>query len=310
MGARSGLEARRINIFLVAAVLAAALAVLASSIPPASAGARVNYRFADLDGLRIYYEIHGQGNETMLMLHGWACNHSFWEFQTPQFAETRQVIVMDLPGHGRSDRPRLAYTPELFADAVAAVLDDAGVDQAVLIGHSMGVSILRRFIRNHPTRTSHLIDVDGGFIHPPRSVAEWTQDMAAWAEEAAAVLNEDIYAQWLPGFIAQLFSAKTTSILRQEIMNRMTATPQYVGASALMFFLLPVNWLDESPLDVPTLALASPYTVESLGDTEEYVRELFPGSSFRYWSENGHFLMMEDPSRFNQTVERYLTEDQ
>ncbi len=48
------------------------------------------------------------------------------------------MITVDLPGHGESDKPQIAYTMDLFARAVEAVMRDAGVDQAVLVGHSMG----------------------------------------------------------------------------------------------------------------------------------------------------------------------------
>src|SRR4029450_4289348 len=95
-------------------------------------------RFTMLDGARIHYVNYGKGGEALVLIHGWTCNLDNWRDQFPDFAKRNRVIAIDLPGHGQSDKPQLSYTMDLFARAVDAVLQDAKVKRAVLVGHSMG----------------------------------------------------------------------------------------------------------------------------------------------------------------------------
>ena len=66
-----------------------------------------------------------------------------WHFQVPAFADQARVILIDLPGHGQSDKPKIDYSMDLFARAIDAVLKEAGVEKVVLVGHSMGVAVAR-----------------------------------------------------------------------------------------------------------------------------------------------------------------------
>ena len=94
--------------------------------------------YASMDGIRIYYQSYGKGSEGLVLIHGWSCNLDVWPDQVSDFRKRTRVIAVDLPGHGQSDKPAVPYTMDLFARAIDAVLRDAGVKQAVLVGHSMG----------------------------------------------------------------------------------------------------------------------------------------------------------------------------
>ena len=73
------------------------------------------------------------------------------------------MLALDLPGHGESDKPQqLAYTMDLFANAIDAVMRDAKVERAVVMGHSMGTPVARQFYRKYPQKTLGIVIVDGG----------------------------------------------------------------------------------------------------------------------------------------------------
>src|SRR5688500_4326217 len=99
-------------------------------------------QFATYDGNRVRYESVGSGREAIVLVHGWSGATSVWRFQVPELAKRARVIALDLPGHGASDKPETAYSMDFFAGAVEAVMLDAGVDRAVLVGHSMGTPII------------------------------------------------------------------------------------------------------------------------------------------------------------------------
>src|SRR6185503_763219 len=92
-------------------------------------------RYAKLDGARIHYQNYGKGKEALVLIHGWTCNVDSWRDQVSDFANRNRVIAIDLLGHGQSDKPPLTYSMDLFARVIEAVMRDADVERAVLVGH-------------------------------------------------------------------------------------------------------------------------------------------------------------------------------
>jgi pimeloyl-ACP methyl ester carboxylesterase len=87
--------------------------------------------------VKIHYANRGKGDEALVFVHGWACNADFWRPQMNDFGSLH-LIAVDMVGHGQSDKPHVPYTMEYFARSIDAVLTDAKVKRAVLVGHSMG----------------------------------------------------------------------------------------------------------------------------------------------------------------------------
>ncbi len=98
--------------------------------------------FADSDGHEIYYEVHGEG-DPLLLVHGWSGNiETNWKETgwIEALVEQRQVIALDLRGHGASDKPhdQSAYSYGTMGGDVIAVMDELGIDRADLVGYSLG----------------------------------------------------------------------------------------------------------------------------------------------------------------------------
>jgi pimeloyl-ACP methyl ester carboxylesterase len=121
---------RRIVIALFAATIFSSTALSQAKEGPQD-------RFAKLDTMRVHYQNYGEGKEAVVFIHGWSCNLNFWKTNIPAFVNQSRVIAIDLPGHGESDKPQVTYSMDLFARAIDAVLQDAKVERATLVGHSM-----------------------------------------------------------------------------------------------------------------------------------------------------------------------------
>ena len=67
-------------------------------------------RFATLDGVRIHYKSLGDGETAVIFIHGWTCDLTFWRAQVEDLRSKGRLLFLDLPGHGRSDKPKRAYT--------------------------------------------------------------------------------------------------------------------------------------------------------------------------------------------------------
>ncbi|MDQ2922099.1 MAG: alpha/beta fold hydrolase, partial [Acidobacteriota bacterium] len=139
----------------------------ARDLPSADKKSEGESRFAKLDlgagqkPARVHYVNYGKGKEALVLIHGWTMNVDNWRDQIPDFARRSRVIAIDLPGHGQSDKPQTTYSMDLFARAVDAVMRDAKVKRAVLVGHSMGTPVVRQFYRKYPQKTLAIVIVDG-----------------------------------------------------------------------------------------------------------------------------------------------------
>src|SRR5690349_5715580 len=121
---------------------------------------------ADSDGVGIEYEITGEGRPVVL-LHGFPDSGRLWRNQVPALAEAGfKVIVPDLRGYGRSDKPSDvdAYRMRLLVEDVGPVIEDAGVDCCHVVGHDWGAAVAWSFAAALPDRTDHLVALSVG--HP------------------------------------------------------------------------------------------------------------------------------------------------
>ncbi|GAA4606983.1 pimeloyl-ACP methyl ester carboxylesterase [Actinoplanes octamycinicus] len=127
----------------------------------------------DVNGVTIAYRTAGvAGNPPAVLLHGLGDSAADWDTVLPDLAETHRVYAVDLRGHGGSSRPG-KYSFELMRDDMLAFLDAAGIDECLLIGHSMGAVVAELLALAAPHRVSHLVLEDavaprpGALSRPP-----------------------------------------------------------------------------------------------------------------------------------------------
>src|SRR5262245_28466002 len=259
----------------------------------AADGAELKSRFASFEGARVHYQMSGKGDEALIFIHGWTCSSEFWRGQTPSFASV-PVIAVDLPGHGRSDKPQTDYTMAYFARSIDAVMRDAGVKRGVLIGHSMGTPVVRQFYRLYPDKTLGLVIVDGALrLFMPAA------QMQAFAAQFRAN-----YKAASTQMVDTMLTPVKDERLKAEIRAAMLSTPDYVAISA-MTGMADEKVYEPDPIKVPVLAIMarSPFWA---ADTESFLRSLAPDLEFHMWDGVSHFLMMERPEDFNRTLQAFL----
>src|SRR4051812_5859215 len=111
--------------------------------------------YAVHDGVRLYYEVFGDGPTTVLLLPAWSIVHSrVWKLQVPHLARHFRVVTFDPRGNGRSDRPcgGSAYDDEALVADTLSVMDEVGVDAAVCVGLSYGGRVLVQLAARCPDR--------------------------------------------------------------------------------------------------------------------------------------------------------------
>src|SRR2546423_1423913 len=269
--------------------------VFVLTVTPAVWTQKAESRFAKLDAARVHYFNYGKGDEALVLIHGWTQNADAWRDNVADLAKRNRVIVVELPGHGESDKPQTTYSMEYFARAGDAVLRDAKVKRAVLVGHSMGTPVARQFYRKYPEKTVAIVIVDGS-LRPFGNQAMIDQMMAGFrGPQYRNAVNQ------MMGFIG---GPNLSAEVKQRINSASMKTPQYVLVSAFEGMLDKSIWAADK-VNVPVLAIMARNPLLP-ANTEESFREIAPKLDFQVFDGVGHFLMMEKPKEFDAAVIKWL----
>jgi pimeloyl-ACP methyl ester carboxylesterase len=228
------------------------------------------------------------------LIHGWAGNIDFWREQTSALKDKARLILIDLPGHGQSDKPQTDYTMDYFARGVVAVLADTRVSKATLVGHSMGTPVICRVYKQAPEKVAALVAVDGILRRPKMNPEQ--------AESFIAAYRTPEYKEHTKQFVTMMFPNPGTETLRDRALADMLKTPQYVMSSAMdsMFSASQPAWdLDHVKVPVLVINTKSPMWTD---DYQNYVRSLSSQTDYRTVDGAGHFLMLEKPAEFNAAL--------
>lgn len=112
------------------------------------------------DGVRIEYSVKGKGAPAIVFIHGWLGDQSGWENQTEVFAKNNRVITIDLAGFGKSGFNRKTWTMAAFGEDIVSVMEHFNVEQAILVGHSMGSAAILEAAMQLPEKVIALVPVD------------------------------------------------------------------------------------------------------------------------------------------------------
>ena len=285
---------RRI-LFMFGLALIAATLIGVSSVAADDKTQTGEAKFATLDGAKVHYVNYGNGSDALVLIHGWTQNIDSWRDQIPELSKRSRVIAIDLPGHGKSDKPEIKYSMDLFARAVDAVLQDAKVNRAVLAGHSMGTPVARQFYRKYPDKTLALVIVDGALR--PFGNKEMMDQLIAG-------LRGPKYKETIDGMFGMMLGSGMPAETQQRIKSATASTPQHVLVSAMEGMADPAIWGDDK-INVPTLSILAknPFYPPNI---DELNRGVAPNIEQTMWEGVGHWLMMDKPKEFNAAVIAFL----
>jgi pimeloyl-ACP methyl ester carboxylesterase len=177
------------------------------------------------DGTPISFNVYGSGEPTLVFVHGWCCDARYWRMQVPHFSERYLVVTLDLAGHGHSGMLRSQYSMSAFGEDVKAVTEAIGAERVILVGHSMGGSVIAEAARLMPDRVSGLIGVDTLHnIEYPMTHGELTNMLAPFKKN---------FHTGSRAFVAEMILPRMDPKLREWILADMSAATPTVALSAL-----------------------------------------------------------------------------
>jgi pimeloyl-ACP methyl ester carboxylesterase len=248
----------------------------------------------DRDGVKLYYEETGAGEPAMLLIHGWTCNHTHWAAQVEHFSKTHRVVTVDLRGHGLSDAPRQEYPLEGFAEDVAWIIGELGLDRPIVCGHSMGGYVTVLLAQRRPELVRARVLIDSPVIVSPGFRRRAVPLLESW--------RRPDYTGSLTDFIATMFMELDPPEVRAEITAQMLQTPQHVLTSAMWSVAHTDTAAATAANTGPLLAVYAGLLPVDLAE----VRALVPGSQVGQTVGSGHFNLVEVPEQVNAMIDRFL----
>ena len=255
-----------------------------------------------VNGVTLEVEVRGDG-PAVLFVHGYPLDRSIWTHQMAAL-DGWCGIAPDLRGMGRSDSPDLGYSMETYAADLAALLDLMGVEDVVLVGHSMGGYIAFEFVRRWRERVRGLVLVD------TRAEAD-TPDGKKGRDAAAATAREHGAEAIAEAMLPKVLGATTLAgapATVEQVRSLMAATPVagIVGALGAM---------RDRPDSTPTLpGLAGIPTLVIVGDEDEVIpptqartmADAIPGASLVVIRSAGHLPTLERPVETSDALLAFL----
>lgn len=242
---------------------------------------------------------HRASLEPLVLIHGIGGSADDWEFQVPFFSRRCRVIALDLPGCGQSPKTG-HYSIPAFAEDVWATLDQLGVGEASLVGHSMGGAVAMQMAVNSPSRVRHLILAD--------TLASFEIDsmrklVLYWYRLLAVKL---LGPAWLSRAVAlKLFPRDEQAGIRRRVAERNALTDREVYLQTIRSVR---GWtiMDRlGRLSMPTLVLAADQDYFPVADAQT-LTDALPNARLEVFRGAHHHLPLECSGRFNQLVLSFL----
>ena len=242
------------------------------------------------DSVRIAYEVHGDGTPALIFVHGWSCDRSYWKNQVESFSKNFKVVAVDLAGHGESGLGRKSWTIEAFGADVAAVVKKLGLKRVILIGHSMGGDVIAEAARQLPGVVTGLIMID---TYKKLGPGRTPEQVKAFVDKLRADFKDSTSA-----LVKSMFVAGSDSSLVNWVAADMSSAPPSVALDALdhsfSYSRQMPHTLEE--IKLPVIALNSDNSPTDVESMKHY------GVQVMIMEGVGHFMMMEDPDRFNRLL--------
>jgi pimeloyl-ACP methyl ester carboxylesterase len=287
-----------------------------------AATTRAAFALSALDDTPLFYERRGLAaiDQAVVLLDGIGCDGYVWKYLAPALARVAHVVHPHYRGHGRSAAPRdpeRVSVPDL-ADDVAAVLDDAGVERAAVIGHSIGVQVALETARRHPGRVVGL----GLLCGSPGDLLKTFRRSTALEVALPTMRDAVARAPWLARLF---FRHMVPTRLAFDIATKVEVNPELLAMADFMPYLRGFSQLDAAfflamlaavgqhsardflpSLRKPTLVIAGGRDNFTPPELSREMAEAIADAEFLLVPDGSHTAPLERPDEFERAVLGFL----
>jgi pimeloyl-ACP methyl ester carboxylesterase len=266
----------------------------------AGAGAKVSLVS---NGVRIDYTDTGKGDTTLLFVHGWCINKTYWAEQVAYFGKKYRVVTIDLPGFGKSGRNRKTWNTAAFGQDIKNVITQLDLRNVVLVGHSMAGDIILQGAINAPGKVIALVGVDN-FKSVGAVSIDSVKDRKEYAE-AIAAMKKNFKAVAFSWFNQSLFYKTTSKAIRDRILNDVAHSDPAIAIACQ-------EWDSFSETAGLLKVKKKLYLINSDYQPTDTAWLAAKKIRFKLFEVHatGHFPMVEKPAEFNMLLDKAIADMQ
>jgi 3-oxoadipate enol-lactonase len=260
--------------------------------------------FVAPDGLSIAYTLHAAARPNgsparprIALIHSLALDRSIWDGVVPLLTQHADVLTYDCRGHGSSGRPKMKFTPELFAADLAHLLDHVNWPRVTLAGCSMGGCVAQAFAGTYPDRVPALALIDTTAWYGPTAPKDWRERAATAATKGFQALSAFQATRWVSDAFReahpQLVRANLDVFLANDI-DCYTATCEMLGDADLRHY--------QSSLRMPTSVVVGEEDYATPVAMSEQIQKALPDATLSVLPKVRHLTPIECPAAIAEKI--------
>ena len=244
----------------------------------------------NIDGLNIEYIKKGEGENKILLLHGWGCNINTFAYITNHLSKFMEVYVIDFPGFGKSDEPKEVWNVDNYADLIQKFIEKMEIKKISLLGHSFGGRVIIKLVnrKNLKFKIDKLVLIDSaGIRHEPKKT-----------------FKQKLYKKVFP--IIKKISPELLNKIKTKV-----GSEDYRNATPMMRDIL-VKTINEDlsklvpTIKNPTLIIWGENDTATPYEDAKYLNKNIEDSGIVKVENAGHFSFLDNPYLVNKALESFL----
>ncbi|MHA1391701.1 MAG: alpha/beta fold hydrolase [Promethearchaeota archaeon] len=273
-------------------------------------------QYADVNGVRLCYEVFGDGYP-LFLIHGFGAKKESWIAQIPDLSKHFKVIRLDNRGAGKSERPDAEYTMEVFADDINGLMAHLGIEKANIAGWSLGGMIVQNFVLKYPERVNKIILINTNYGFPDENGPLVYKNMRLSGLKMA---EEDPVKAWWSGtrssyyikFRKQLEAEPSKKWYglwsAEDLIEMSTIDPPTIKDINMQAEALKTHDTFErlDTIKNPTLILTASHDRLIPKSSMEQIHEKIPNSKLVVIDKAGHSSPLSKAPEVNQTIIDFL----
>ena len=268
--------------------------------------------FLTSDNVKLYYNHVGSGNPVIL-IHGWSCNHLFFNNQIQELSKNFKVIYYDLRGHGISEIPDYGLNISRFAMDLKELIDLLNLKNVTLVGWSMGASIIFDYISQFGCENLHklcLIDMT------PKVITDANWNYISYGNFSCESnfnkivnMNKD-WVKFCKYFIPALFAK--SGCTDKKVLNWAIGEALKSSSNVMIRMWISMSSKDYLPvlknILISTLITYGEESIFYPPENSEYMHKEIVDSNLLPFPKCGHALFIENPQMFNEELTKFINE--
>lgn len=278
------------------------LCLLVSLFSVASAQADAGIKQVSLNnGLHLQYRVSGpRSGQPILFIHGVTDSSHSWSAVMPYLNDQYRLYAPTLRGHGDSDKPAGGYNISVFAEDMIAFMDKLAIDQAIVVGHSLGSLVASQLASVYPERVSKLVLIGSAPTLNGNEVINWLWDEVVGLPDFQDPITEDFIREWQTG------PNPVDPVFFEKVISETAKVPARVWKGAFRGLMTDNHGRFLSDIQAPTLIIRGGADAIMSADDQQALLDSIPSASLHVYEGAGHNTHWEQPYEVAADIRAFI----